>query len=146
HLIPSLVIILGPPAKIAYPFILDVEGYPGQIIALLVTGGLLYLRLKQPERKRPIKALLPMVLFYLATSCFLLVVPFLRPPGGVGDTPPLPYWLYPIVGIAVFVSGFLYWLIWRIALPKLGNFRWQSKEIVLSDGTVATKYVRAKNE
>jgi hypothetical protein len=39
-------------------------------------------------------------------SIFLLVVPFLRPPGGIGDTPPLPYWLYPIVGIAVFVSGF----------------------------------------
>lgn len=84
----------------------DVEGYPGQIIALLVVSGLIYLRWKEPDRKRPIKAFLPAILFYLVVSIFLLVVPFLRPPGGVGDTPPLPYWLYPVVGIAVFVSGF----------------------------------------
>ncbi|GAA5839801.1 hypothetical protein JCM3766R1_004617 [Sporobolomyces carnicolor] len=146
HLIPSLIIILGPPAKIAYPFILDVEGYPGQIIALLVVSGLIYLRWKEPDRKRPIKAFLPAILFYLVVSIFLLVVPFLRPPGGVGDTPPLPYWLYPVVGIAVFVSGFIYWAVWRIVLPKLGKFKWEETQVTLADGTLATKYVRAKNE
>ncbi|GAA6060144.1 hypothetical protein JCM10212_001441 [Sporobolomyces blumeae] len=146
HLIPSLIIILGPPAKIAYPFILDVEGYPGQIIALLITGGLLWLRYRHPETKRPIRAWLPAILFYLVVSCFLLVVPFLRPPGGRGDTPPLPYWLYPVVGIAVFASGFLYWFIWRVALPKLGGFSWETKEITLSDGTRAVKYVRSHAE
>ncbi|GAA5954417.1 hypothetical protein JCM3765_004453 [Sporobolomyces pararoseus] len=98
HLIPSLIIILGPPAKIAYPFILDVEGYPGQIIALLVVSGLLYLRWKEPERKRPIKAFFPAVLFYLIAAVFLLVVPFLRPPGGVGDTPPTSVLALPCRG------------------------------------------------
>ena len=27
-------------------------------------------------------------------------MPFIRPPGGIGDTPPLPYYLYCLIGIA----------------------------------------------
>ncbi|OJA15856.1 hypothetical protein AZE42_12930, partial [Rhizopogon vesiculosus] len=36
HLIPSVIIILGPPPAVAYPFILDVEGYPQQIINFFI--------------------------------------------------------------------------------------------------------------
>jgi hypothetical protein len=36
HLIPSMIVIIAPPPDIAYPFILDLEGYPGQIFALLI--------------------------------------------------------------------------------------------------------------
>lgn len=53
----------------------------------------------------------PLAVFYLAAAVFrerlperwvrlmltepgiVLVAPFIRPPGGVGDTPPLPYYL-----------------------------------------------------
>lgn len=31
-----MVVILGPPPAVAYPFVLDLEGYPAQIINLLV--------------------------------------------------------------------------------------------------------------
>lgn len=30
------IVIIGPPPSVAYPFILDLEGYPGQIISLFV--------------------------------------------------------------------------------------------------------------
>ena len=34
--INQIIIILGPPPAVAYPFILDVEGYPNQLINLFV--------------------------------------------------------------------------------------------------------------
>lgn len=38
HLIPSIIVIIAPPPSVVYPFILDVEGYPQQIINLLIIG------------------------------------------------------------------------------------------------------------
>ena len=32
----QVIIIIGPPPAVAYPFILDVEGYPGQVINLFI--------------------------------------------------------------------------------------------------------------
>lgn len=55
HLIPSVIVILGPPMSVAYPFILDVEGYPMQIINFFIVIGLFYLRWKKPDLDRPFK-------------------------------------------------------------------------------------------
>lgn len=110
-------------AEVFHLYRVDVEGYPGQIINLFVVCGLLWLRWKvgkrthlfvllmlivlshipqHPEIVRPFKVWLPLAFFFLVSAVFLLIVPFLRPAGGIGDTPPLPYWLYPIVGISIF--------------------------------------------
>ncbi|OSX61223.1 hypothetical protein POSPLADRAFT_1146133 [Postia placenta MAD-698-R-SB12] len=137
HLIPSVVIILGPPPSIAYPFILDIEGYPGQIINLFVVIGLFWLRWHKPHALRPFKVWWPVAVFYLAAAVFLLVAPFIRPPGGIGDTPPLPYYLYCLVGIGIMVAGVLYWAAWR-KLPKLFGYTFVPRKERLEDGTVVT--------
>ncbi|TFY57928.1 hypothetical protein EVJ58_g6725 [Rhodofomes roseus] len=93
NVITVVIVILAPPPNIAYPFILDVEGYPSQIINLFVVIGLFWLRYRKPNAHRPFKVWWPLAVFYLAAAVFLLVAPFIRPPGGVGDTPPLPYYL-----------------------------------------------------
>ncbi|EJU06104.1 amino acid transporter [Dacryopinax primogenitus] len=144
HLIPSVIIIIGPPANVAYPFILDIEGYPGQIINLFVVLGLFWLRYKKPNATRPFKVWWPFAFFFLAAACFLLVAPFLRPSNGVGDTPPLPYWLYPIVGIAIMVVGALYWAIWRVILPVVFGYELVPRKERLSDGTVVTVFSTGK--
>lgn len=74
-----------------------------------------------------------------------MVAPFLRPPGGKGDTS-LPYWLYPIVGIAVLVGGVVYWFGWRVLMPRLGGFKWKERKEVLKDGTVVTQFGRVKKQ
>ncbi|KAF9239123.1 amino acid transporter [Melanogaster broomeanus] len=138
HLIPSIVVILGPPMDVAYPFILDVSEYPQQIINFFIVVGLFWLRWKKPHLKRPFKVWWPLAVFYLAAAVFLLITPFLRPANGVGDTPPLPYYLYCLVGIGVMVFGVLYWAGWRILLPKVFGYELVPRKQALDDGTFVT--------
>ncbi|KAF8816854.1 high affinity methionine permease [Phlegmacium glaucopus] len=146
HLIPSLIIIIAPPAAVAYPFILDVEGYPQQIINFFIVVGLFWLRWKKPNVNRPFKIWLPLAFFFLAAAVFLMIAPFLPPSNGVGDTPPLPYYLYCLVGIAIMLIGVLYWAVWRVILPKVFGYELVPNKVVLDDGTVVNVFSRRKIE
>lgn len=146
HFVPSFVVIVAVPFGNAFNFIIDVEGYPGSVLALAVVGGLFWLRYTRPEVERPFKVWWPVAGFFLVGQCFLIVAPFIRPPGGVGDTPPLPYWLYPIVGITVLVASGVYWVVWRVVMPRVGGFEWRDRKSTLADGTVVTTFVRENTE
>jgi amino acid transporter len=76
HYIPSLLVITLPPSAEAYSFILEVEGYPGTIYALATSIGLLLLRYKRPDLKRPFKAWTSAVMVRIALSVALLAAPF----------------------------------------------------------------------
>ncbi|KAI5115929.1 hypothetical protein M0805_009865 [Coniferiporia weirii] len=144
HLIPSVIVILAPPPSVAYPFILDLEGYPSQIINLLIVLGLFYLRWEKPNAIRPFKVWWPIAVFFLAAAVFLIVDPFLHPSNGVGDTPPLPYYLYCLVGIGVLLAGIGYWAVWRIVLPRVFHYELLPTKETLSDGTVVTVFESRK--
>jgi L-type amino acid transporter 9 len=58
------------------------------------------------------------------------------PESGVGDTPPLPYYLYCLIGIAVMMFGVLYWAVWKLMLPYVFKFRLVPRKVLLQDGTV----------
>ena len=141
HFVPSFIIIVAIPFGDAYNFILDLEGYPSSVISFLVVLGFLILRWKAPETPRPFKAWVPVAGIFMVGQAFLLVAPFLRPSGGNGDTS-LPYWLYPIVGIAVLLAGILYWFGWRVLLPYLGRYGYRERKCTLQDGTIVTEFVR----
>lgn len=82
-----------------YSFILEVEGYPGQILALAIAAGLLWLRVKRPDIKRPFKAFVPAVILRIGLSIALLAAPFFPP-----DTKPpngLFYATYAIIGVSM---------------------------------------------
>ncbi|KAI1633618.1 amino acid permease-domain-containing protein [Biscogniauxia mediterranea] len=140
HYIPSILVITLPPSDEVYSFILEVEGYPGQIYAVAVAAGLLWLRYKRPDLKRPFKAWIPAVVFRLILAIGLIAAPFFPPtepkPGG------LFYATYAIVGVSIIVFGFLYWLVWTVILPRLGGYELQQKEDVLDDGTTITMLTR----
>ncbi|KAI9447220.1 amino acid transporter [Lactarius psammicola] len=146
HLVVTVIVIIVPPQKVAYPFILDVSGYPFQIINLFVVIGLFYLRCQKPYTPRPFKVWLTLAFFFLVATAFLLVAPFIRPPGGIGDTPPLPYYLYCLIGITIPVLGVLYWATWKLVLPYVFGFRLVPRKEVLKDGTVVTLFSREKVE
>ena len=122
---------------------MGLEGFSSSVILFVVTIGLFILRHKFPSMPRPFKVWWPVAVFYMLTKAFLLVAPFLRPPGGKGDTS-LPYWLYPIVGIAVLISGVAYWFMWRKVLPAVGRFKWEERKVALEDGTVVMRFEKVK--
>jgi amino acid transporter len=75
HYIPSFLVILIPAGNI-YSFILDVEGFPGQFFSLASSLGLVWLRFKRPDLKRPYRAFLPAVWARSALSVALIAAPF----------------------------------------------------------------------
>jgi amino acid transporter len=100
HYIPSLLVIALPPSGEVYSFILEVEGYPGQIFALAVSIGVLWLRYKRPDLKRPFKAWIGAVVFRIALSLALLAAPFF-PPKGKRPQGGIWYATYAVVGISM---------------------------------------------
>lgn len=143
HFVPSFIVIIAIPFGDAYNFILDLEGYPSSVINFFVVLGLVILRRKAPEAPRPFKVWLPVAGVFMVGQVFLLVAPFIKPPGGKGDTS-LPYWLYPIVSVAVLIAGILYWFGWRVLVPYLGRFEYRERKCTLQDGTIVTEYLRMK--
>ncbi|KAL6872171.1 amino acid/polyamine transporter I [Trichoderma novae-zelandiae] len=145
HFIPSFIVIVAIPFGDAYNFILDVEGYPGAVMNFLVVAGLFYLRWTEPKAPRPFKVWLPIAAFFMIGQAFQLVAPFLKPPGGKGDTS-LPYWLYAIVGISILAASVVYWAVWWVAAPKLGGYKLDPRNEPLTDGTNVIVYHRVPNK
>jgi amino acid transporter len=96
--IPSLLVIVLPPSSEVYSFILEVEGYTGQIFGMAVGMGLMWLRYKRPDIHRPFKAWISAVVVRLLLSVGLLAAPFFPPAdrykGGMF------YATYAIVGLS----------------------------------------------
>ena len=59
-------------------------------------------------------------------------MPFVRPPGGKGSTN-LPYWLSPIVALAILSLGVVYYTIRFIALLWMFGYRLEAVAVELSD-------------
>ena len=98
HYIPSLVVIIFPPSDDVYSFILEVEGYPRQFIALALSIGLLWLRVKRPDLKRPFKAWRGAIVVMIAMSIALIAAPFFPPQERTGG---IWYATYAVVGIGM---------------------------------------------
>ena len=143
HYIPSFIVLVAIPFGDAYSFILDVEGYPSSVINFFVVVGWFILRWKQPDWARPFRCWYPVAAFYMLAQAFLMVAPFLRPPGGKGDTS-LPYYLASLIGLVVLAASVGFWAIWRVVLPFVGRYRLEPTRETLKDGTVVVVYKRVK--
>ncbi|KAJ5703562.1 hypothetical protein N7493_011487 [Penicillium malachiteum] len=142
HYVPSLLVIALPPQEDVYNFILDVEGYPGNIFTLAVTIGLLVLRYKEPNLPRPFKAWLPAVWLRALLCVALVVTPFIPPQGGQGDVH-FFYATYAIVGICIILFAILYWYVWTVFLPRRGGYKLEEVTEALDDGTPVIRLVRS---
>ncbi|KJK77891.1 hypothetical protein H634G_06858 [Metarhizium anisopliae BRIP 53293] len=140
--IPSLLVIVLPPSSEVYSFILEVEGYTGQIFGLATGLGLLWLRYKRPHLKRPFKAWTSAVVLRLLLGVGLLAAPFFPPAdkykGG------LFYATYAIVGASTIVGSIAYWYVWTVAVPRWRGYRLEEETTILADGTSVTKLVHKR--
>ncbi|KAF2733660.1 hypothetical protein EJ04DRAFT_494853 [Polyplosphaeria fusca] len=140
HYIPSLLVITLPPSGDVYSFILEVEGYPGTIYGLAVSIGLLWLRYKRPDLKRPFKAWIVAVILRIALGLALLAAPFFPPRDGKERQGGIWYATYAVVGISIIIFGLLYWYVWTKLIPRWKGYTLEEETSVLEDGT--TTYSR----
>lgn len=132
HWLVSVIIMLAPPPGDAYNFILNVISYPLAIVNVFVAGALIHLYLNRTKWNwnPPIKATLPVAIFFLLSNIYLVVAPFVPPSDGQSVYESLPYYLHCVVGFGIIGAGGVYWLVWAVILPKLGNYRLEREVIV----------------
>jgi amino acid transporter len=145
HVIPSLAVILLPPQGAVYSFILEVKGYPAQMTSLAIGCGLLWLRLRRPDLKRPFKAWKPAVYLPICLSFALLLAPFFPPDAGKAE---FKFWYgtYAVVGIATIMLAVAYWFAWIKVLPWMGGYEYEEDMDELSDGTKISRLVRVPKD
>lgn len=92
----TLVIILAPPGGDVYAFLLNLISYPLNCVNVLVSVALLLLTLRRAHYnwQSPIRATLPVIIFFLLANLFLVVVPLVKPDPGQEPYTDLPYWLH----------------------------------------------------
>jgi amino acid transporter len=132
HWLVSVIIMLAPPPGDAYNFVLNVISYPLAIVNTFVALALIYLYLNREAWSwtSPVRATLPVAIFFFLSNVFLVVAPFVPPSNGVSIYESLPYWLHCIVGWGIIAAGGVYWLVWAIILPKLGKYELVREEHV----------------
>ncbi|KAM7189915.1 high-affinity methionine permease [Naviculisporaceae sp. PSN 640] len=132
HWLISAIVILAPPPGDAYNFILNLISYPLAIVNCFVAGGLVYLYLNKEAWNwaPPIKATLPVVVFFLLSNIYLVVAPFVPPEDGQNIYDNLPYWIHCVVGFGVIAAGGIYWLIWAVLLPKIGGYELVQETVI----------------
>ncbi|KAF4459611.1 amino acid permease [Fusarium albosuccineum] len=145
HWLICVIVILAPPPGDAYNFILNLISYPLAIVNAFVGGGLviLYLNRDKYNWNPPIKASLPVAVFFMLSNIYLVIAPFVPPEEGQNVYESMPYYIHCVVGIGVLVAGGIYWLFWAIILPKLGGYELARETVVDEiDGWESNVFIR----
>jgi hypothetical protein len=66
-------------------------------------------------------------------------MPFVPPPNGKGNTS-LPYWLSPVVALAILALGIIYYVIRFVLLPWIFGYKLDLVTVDLSDGSQVSRY------
>ncbi|KAK0386603.1 hypothetical protein NLU13_6438 [Sarocladium strictum] len=144
HFAVTILFICAPPAGDAFNFIVSLSSYAGTALSLALTVGLVKLRLSKKEGwTAPFSAPWAVIALYLAGNIFLTVMPFIRPPGGKGNTS-LPYWLTSVVALGILGLGIVYYGLRFVVAPRLFGYRNETRRKELSDGSAVTRFRMVK--
>jgi hypothetical protein len=66
---------------------------------------------------------MPVVIFFMLSNIYLVAAPFVPPENGQNIYKTLPYWIHCVVGFGIIFAGGVYYLVWAVILPKLGNYK-----------------------
>lgn len=140
HWLITVIILVAPPPGPAYNFIVDLYTYPGAWINGFVTAGLIYLQFKKSENwSSPWKTFLPISVIYTLANIFLAVAPFI-PPTGSWNADGYPYFVFPVVGVAVLILGAVYWAVWFRMWPAFRGYRIEAQRVIDADGSEVVRY------
>lgn len=99
--------------------------YPLAIVNTFVAIGLIYLYINRESWgwNPPVKATLPVVVFFLISNLFLVFAPYAPPEDGQSIYKSMPYWTHNVVAWGVIFLGGVYWVIWTKVMPRLGGYK-----------------------
>ncbi|CEO58944.1 Putative Amino acid transporters [Penicillium brasilianum] len=140
HLAITVIFICAPPAGDAFDFVVGLGTYPTVLLLTLVTIGLIKLRLDKDDNfQSSFKVPWAILGLYLAGNSFLLIMPFVPPVNGKGSTS-LPYWLSPVVSLAILAMGVIYHVGRFILFPWVFGYELDLVAVGLSDGSRVSRY------
>ncbi|KAL4984287.1 amino acid/polyamine transporter I [Aspergillus falconensis] len=138
HWVVSVIIMLAPPPGDAYNFLVNLISYPLAIVNVFVSAGLVYIYLTKeknfPNWAPGIRATLPVTIFFCLSNIYLVVAPYIPPSAGQSVYEELPYYLHCVVALGIFALGAVYYLVWAVAMPRLGGYVLVKETVVDADG------------
>ncbi|CCH60713.1 hypothetical protein TBLA_0D02060 [Henningerozyma blattae CBS 6284] len=138
HFIVCLITIIAPPPGDAYNFIMNLISYPMNIINFCVSGGLIYLHWQHKkgniEWNPPIKAGMPVIVFFTLCNVYLIVAPYVPPTNGESVYNSLPYWIHCVVAWLIFLIGAIYWAVMFRLIPRIRGYKLDTKDVLGEDG------------
>lgn len=110
----------------------SVISYPLAVVNAFVSAGLVYLYLNRAawNWNPPIRATLPVAVFFFLSNIYLIVAPFVPPTEGQNIYETLPYWIHCVVGFGILAAGGVYWLFWAVIGPKVGRYELVRETVV----------------
>lgn len=144
----TYLVILAVPAKDAFNFVLDLASYPRLVFQCALSAGLWILRKRRAlagMAKSTLQAPNSLVIGYLMSGIFLLVMPWVPPEPGHAD---VSFWYatYCVTGLCLLLCCGLYYYFWIILLPRLGGYEVVEEIEELADGARNTRLVRRYKE
>lgn len=150
HWIVCIVTILAPPPGDAYNFILNLISYPLNVVNTVIAAGLIWIYYKKykglTEWNPPIRATLPVTIFFFLASLYLIVAPYIPPINGQKVYNDMPYWIHAVVTWGVFGIGLFYWIVWVKILPYFGGYRLVAQEVLGPDGFWRNKIYKVSKD
>lgn len=124
HWIVTVIVLVAPPSTEIYEFVVNLYIYPGTWINILLTSGLIYLKvfdkswnnssssefdhLLAPKSGKKFSTPFLLVFVFLFANLFMALFPFIQPPH---YTLVIPYWCFPTIGTGVLLLGGAYYFI-----------------------------------
>ncbi|ODO09525.1 hypothetical protein I350_03128 [Cryptococcus amylolentus CBS 6273] len=146
----SFIVVVAAPAGDAFSFIVALSNYPSSFFLALMTVGLFVVRRRRARLNLPpseYRSWTFVVLFFLASNIFLLVMPWVPPPGGLnGGSYSFFYASSSLTGIGIIATCALYFFVWTRWLTKWGNYQLRQTVVTLPDGAVTHQIIKVKND
>ncbi|OCF32482.1 high-affinity methionine permease [Kwoniella heveanensis BCC8398] len=146
----SFIIVIAPPAGSAFNFIVAIQNYPSSFFLALMTFGLFIVRRDRKRLNLPrpeYRSWTVVVLFFLASNLFLLVMPWVPPTGGINNSSfGFFYGASSITGLGIVFACALYFVVWSKVFPKLGGYQLRQIVVALPDGALTHKIIKVRND
>ncbi|KAL2120227.1 hypothetical protein VTJ04DRAFT_4253 [Mycothermus thermophilus] len=147
HWLVTVIVLLAPPPGPAYNFIVNLYTYPGAWINAFVAAGLIYVQFFSSRRGQwnpGWRTFLPITVIFLLANVFLIIVPFIPPADGDFWADGYPYYVFPVVGVAVLLLGAFYWTLWTKFWPAVRGHKIVAERIIDEDGVEVVRYRKVK--